>query len=157
MTTQQVVTVKNVHGCVDENGTVWLNAEDVARGLRFVQTKNGVDYVYWETVNNYLHSCRFSKNVGKDDFIPENMFYRLAMKASDATAQTFQEKIADMVIPVIRRTGFCSSKPLSLAQQIAMQEQLNSQLEERVRKLEDTLAQQGKLLDKVIDTIKKIS
>lgn len=157
MTTQQVVTVKNVHGCVDENGMVWLNAEDVARGLKFVQRKNGVEYVHWQTVNNYLRSFGFSQNVWKDDFIPENMFYHLAMKMSDEAAQTFQEKIIDIVIPAIRRTGFYSSKSLSLAQQIAMQAQLNLQFEERFRKMEDTLTQQGERFDKVIDTIKKIS
>lgn len=157
MATQKVVTVKNVHGCVDENGTVWLNAEDIARGLRFVQMKNGVEYVHWETVNNYLRSCGFSQNVGKDDFIPENTFYRLAMKVSNEAVQEFQEKIIDVVIPVIRRTCFCSSQSLSLAQQISMQAQLNLQFEERFRKVEDTLTQQGERLDKVIDTIKKIS
>lgn len=156
MTTQKIVTVKNVHGCVDKNGTVWLNAEDIARRLRFVQTKNGVEYVQWETVNNYLRSCGFSKNVGKDDFIPENTFYRLAMKASNETAQVFQEKIIDVIIPAIRRTGFFSSKPLSLAQQTAMQVQLNLQFEERFGKVEDTLTQQGERLDKVIDTIKHL-
>ena len=42
---------------------------------------------------------------GKDDFIPENVFYRLAMKAKNETAERFQAFIADEVIPSIRRHG----------------------------------------------------
>ncbi len=42
---------------------------------------------------------------GKDDFIPENVFYRLAMKAKNEIAERFQAFIADEVIPSIRRHG----------------------------------------------------
>ena len=42
---------------------------------------------------------------GHDDFIPENIFYRLAMKANNAAAEAFQKKIADEVIPSIRKHG----------------------------------------------------
>lgn len=42
---------------------------------------------------------------GKDDFIPENVFYRLAMKAKNETAERFQAFIADEIIPSIRRHG----------------------------------------------------
>ena len=103
--TNAIIVVNNVYGYVDENGTVWLNAEDVARGLGFTQTKNGVEYVRWETVNNYLAEFKFSQLVGKDDFIPENMFYRLAMKAKNETAEKFQAKVADEILPAIRKTG----------------------------------------------------
>lgn len=49
-----------------------------------------------------------SQQVGKDglpDFIPENIFYRLAMKAKNETAERFQAFVADEVIPSIRRHG----------------------------------------------------
>ena len=39
------------------------------------------------------------------DFIPENMFYRLAMKASNAAAEKFQAKVADEILPSIRKHG----------------------------------------------------
>ena len=42
---------------------------------------------------------------GHDDFIPENIFYRLAMKAKNEAAEAFQAKIADEVIPSIRKHG----------------------------------------------------
>ncbi len=40
-----------------------------------------------------------------DDFIPENIFYRLTMKAKNETAEKFQAKVADEIIPSIRKTG----------------------------------------------------
>ena len=63
-----ITVVENVHGYTDANGTVWLNVEDVARGLGFTQTKNGVEYVRLETVNRYLAEFGFSQRVGKDDY-----------------------------------------------------------------------------------------
>ena len=102
---QRIANVDGVHGYLDENGTAYLNVADVARGLGFAQTKNGVEYIRWETVNRYLSEFGFSQPVGKDEFIPENMFYRLAMKASNAAAQKFQAKVADEILPSIRKTG----------------------------------------------------
>lgn len=104
----EVMTIQDVRCYVDANGTAYLDAEAVARGLGFTQTKGSVEYVRWETVNKYLNEFgynSFSQLVGKGDFIPENMFYRLAMKANNAAAQKFQAKVADEVLPSIRKTG----------------------------------------------------
>ena len=43
--------------------------------------------------------------MAKNDFLPENMVYRLGFKASNETAQRFQAVLADEVIPAIRKTG----------------------------------------------------
>lgn len=39
----EIVTINNVRGYIDEKGTAWLNLEDVARGLGFIkrEVKNG--------------------------------------------------------------------------------------------------------------------
>ena len=51
----EVLNINNVRGYLDkETGTAYLNAEDVARGFGFVESKNGVEYVRWRTVNHYL-------------------------------------------------------------------------------------------------------
>ena len=100
-----IVTIDSVRGFVDNNGTAMLNAEDVARGFGFTQVKSGKEYVKWERVNGYLADFGFSPVVGKDDFIPENMVYRLGFKASNETAQAFQAKLADEVLPSIRKHG----------------------------------------------------
>lgn len=39
--------------------------------------------VCWNTVRQYLAEIGFSQEVAKDGFIPENVFYRLAMKAKN--------------------------------------------------------------------------
>lgn len=99
--------IMNIQGieCYEKDGTVYLKLEAVARGLGFTQEKNGVEYVKWERVKAYLHELNFSPLVGKDSFIPENIFYRLAMKAKNETAERFQAFVADEVIPSIRRHG----------------------------------------------------
>lgn len=101
------IEIINISGvdCYEKDGTAYLNLEAVARGLGFTQQKNGVEYVRWETVKAYLTELGFSQQVGKEDFIPENIFYRLAMKAKNEAAEAFQAKIADEVIPSIRRHG----------------------------------------------------
>lgn len=103
---QEILSIANVHGYLDKGtGTAYLNAEDVARGFGFVQAKSGVEYVRWETVNGYLRGFGFSQHVGKSDFLPENMVYRLGFKASNEVAQKFQAVLADEVLPAIRKHG----------------------------------------------------
>lgn len=103
--------IMNIQGieCFEENGTAYLKLETVARGLGFTQTqtKNGVEYtsIRWERVEQYLTEIGFPHKWGKDDYIPENIFYRLAMKAKNEVAEQFQAKIADEVIPSIRKHG----------------------------------------------------
>lgn len=102
----EILNINNVHGYLDKkDGTAYLNAEDVARGFGFTQGKNGVEYIRWDRVNQYLHEFGFSPQVGKDNFLPENMVYRLGFKASNEVAQKFQAVLADEVLPTIRRHG----------------------------------------------------
>lgn len=103
--------IMNIQGieCYEKDGTAYLKLDTVARGLGFIQTqnKNGTEYtsIRWETVFRYLEDIGFPNKLGKDDFIPENVFYRLAMKAKNETAERFQAFIADEVIPSIRKHG----------------------------------------------------
>lgn len=102
----EILSINNVHGYLDkETGIAFLNAEDVARGFGFTESKGGVEYVKWRRVNAYLHEFGFSPQVAKDDFLPENMVYRLGFKASNEVAQKFQAVLADEVIPSIRKHG----------------------------------------------------
>lgn len=85
---KEIITESNVRGYVKDE-VAYLNAEDVARGLGFVQNKNGVESVRWETINRYLADFGFPNILGKDDYIPEPAFYLLAMKAPKDTAKDF--------------------------------------------------------------------
>lgn len=91
--------------CFEKDGVVYLKLETVARGLGFTQiAKSGNEVVRWERVHKYLKELGVP-TCGDDGFIPENVFYRLAMKAKNEAAEQFQAKIADEVIPSIRKHG----------------------------------------------------
>jgi anti-repressor protein len=100
----QVLNIDGVE-CYEKDGTAYLRLETVARGLGFIQEKNGIEYVRWDRVEGYLSEIGFPHKWGKDDFIPENVFYRLAMKAKNEVAERFQAKVADEIIPSIRKHG----------------------------------------------------
>lgn len=98
--------------CYEENGTVFLKLEDVARGLGFTETAaSGNECVKWSRVRKYLSDLKVidtsvdGVQIPLPHFIPENVFYRLAMKAKNETAEKFQALVADEIIPSIRRTG----------------------------------------------------
>lgn len=99
----KVLNLNGVRGYVDDNGTAKLNLEDVARGLGFVETKGS--YIRWQRVDGYLGEVGFSTSGERPDYIPENIFYRLAMKAKNETAERFQAKVADEILPAIRKHG----------------------------------------------------
>lgn len=91
--------------CYERDGTAYLKLEDVARGLGFTDVKNGIEYVRWPRVDKYLADLGFATCGERPDYIPENIFYRLAMKAKNETAEKFQALVADEIIPSIRKTG----------------------------------------------------
>lgn len=103
--------ILNVSGidCYEKDGAVYLKLEAVARGLGFTETAaSGNECVRWRTVRKYLADLGIATSCDGDklpDFIPENIFYRLAMKAKNEVAEAFQAKVADEVIPSIRKHG----------------------------------------------------
>ncbi|WEZ21284.1 phage antirepressor [Bacillus subtilis] len=86
-----------------ENDQILFDVERVARSLGIIQEKNNKQYIRWERVNEYLPQS--SPEVGKGDFIPEPLVYKLAFKASNQVAEQFQDWLAIEVIPTIRKTG----------------------------------------------------
>lgn len=101
------ISVINISGvdCYEKDGVAYLRLETVARGLGFTDKKGDVEYVRWNRVDGFLKELNFATSGERPKYIPENIFYRLAMKAKSATAEAFQAKIADEVIPMIRKTG----------------------------------------------------
>ena len=100
--------IMNINGieCFEKDGVAYLKLETVARGLGFTRiADSGNEVVRWERVDKYLKELGFVPTSGHDGFIPENIFYRLAMKAKNEAAEHFQAKIADEVIPSIRKHG----------------------------------------------------
>lgn len=104
-----LMTIQNVRGYVDTNGTAFLNLEDIIRGLGFTKKdiKNGKEYVRIDKnrVLEYLES--FGKKFPKieNEYIQENIFYKLCMKANNEVARKFQDLVCDEILPSIRKNG----------------------------------------------------
>lgn len=133
--------------CYEQDGTAYLRLEDVARGLGFTRiAASGNEVVMWSRVDRYMsdlgvHTC------AHDGFIPENIFYRLAMKAKNETAEKFQALVADEIIPSIRKTGSYSivqSDP-NLPPELALANQTLA----AVNKIYRMQLSQGERLDKL--------
>lgn len=111
----ELMTIQNVRGYI-EKGMAYLNLEDVARGLGFTTVAtSGNECVRWSRVEQYLTELGFNKDNGylpDDTYIPENIFYRLAMKAKNETAEKFQAKVADEILPSIRKHGLYATDEL---------------------------------------------
>ena len=100
--------IMNIQGipCYEKDGVAYLNLETVARGLGFTKkADSGNEVVNWTRVRGYLTDLGVEQKCTTGDYIPENIFYRLAMKAKNETAERFQAMIADEVVPAIRKTG----------------------------------------------------
>ena len=141
--TNQVQVFCGVRGYLDDNNMAWLNAEDVAKGFGFTQkqVKNGKTYesIRWVTLNSYLKEFGFPQQVGeeigKDDFLPENMVYRLGFKANNETAQKFQALLADEILPTIRKTGsYTINKPKNKMQIMADELEATLNMSEMMQK-----------------------
>lgn len=112
-----------------EDGTVLFDAETVARCLGLVSKseKNGKVYenVRWSRVNDFLPQVA---EIKQGDMIPEPMVYKLAFKASNETAEKFQDWLAIEVIPQIRKTGSYIPDASALSPELALMNALVAQM-----------------------------
>ena len=137
--------------CYEENGVAYLKLEDVARGLGFSRTelRNGTEYesIRWERVLGYLEEFGFAQKWAKDDYIPENIFYRLCMKANNKVAEKFQILVSDVILPQIRKTGSYSivQADPNLPPELALANQTLA----AVNKIYQMQLSQGERLDKL--------
>lgn len=139
-----LITVSGVKGYIDEGGTAWLNTEAVVRGLGLTQLKDGKEYVRWDRVNGYLRDMCFPHLVGKE-FIPESVFYRLAMKGETFGAQAFQILVADEILPSIRKTGSYSTQ-LTPTEALLQSVQLLAKQERELAEVKEAQAQSQAVL-----------
>lgn len=123
------------------DGSISINAEDVAIGLgwSFLEEKNGRIYrsIRWSAINNYCKEFGFCSKLQKDDFIPESLFYLLAMKANNDSAKKFQMWLAVDVIPEIRKGGQYISKQKSNLELLELQVKALKEVEEKVVNLDE--------------------
>lgn len=146
-----------VRAIQNEDGSISINAEDTARGFGWTTVaKSGNEVVRWARMNEYCKEIGFSQQVGKDDYIPESLFYRLGMKANNAVADKFQNWLAMEVIPSIRKTGHYG-KPMTIPEQIQLLAKGNVELSEKIEQVDkriDTLEQDMPLYGCEIEEVK---
>lgn len=149
-----------VRALLNDDGSISVSAEDAAIGFGWTQEKDGKTYVKWERLNTYCQSLGYSPIVGKDDYIPESLFYRLGMKASNPIADRFQNWLALEVIPSIRKTGGYQRKPLTPEEMMRIQLGMIDAHEERIAKIESSMninnSQQRALEKEVSDAVAKV-
>lgn len=137
------VCIHGVRG-YEENGVAYLHIEDSARGLGFTEKHGDSVFVRWQRVEGFLADLQYSPLVENtenphDYYIPENIFYRLCMKARNEVAEAFQAKVADEIIPSIRKTGKYEVKPLTIydyARALLAEKERSDALEAQNRALE---------------------
>lgn len=71
----------------------------------------------WERMNGYSAECGFPHEWGKDDYIPESLYYMLGFKAGNDRALKYQKWLAVDVIPQLRKTGMYSTGKKSNVEQ----------------------------------------
>ena len=108
--TNELITINNVRGYLDGNNIAWLNLEDIARGLGIVKIDKKDDKEYVRINKQALKAWLYdfgnqNSEENLPEFIPENIFYRLCMKANNETARQFQGNVCDNILPQIRKTG----------------------------------------------------
>ena len=114
ITTKTEIQLIEGVSCYEENGVANIRLEDAARGLGFTQIANsGNEVIRWERVRKYL--AEFGIPTCGDgelpEYIPENIFYRLCMKANNETAQKFQALVCDVILPELRKRGYVALYP----------------------------------------------
>ena len=138
-----------VRAIKNEDGSISLNAEDTAIGFGWYQIKNNKKYPKWERVNGFIGEFGNSPLVGKDDYIPESLFYLLGMKANNEIAKKFQTWLAVDVLPSIRKHGMYATDELLdnpdllIAAATKLKEERAARLE--AEKQRDKLLHQNKL------------
>lgn len=91
---------------LNDDGSISVSAEDTAIGFGWTTVAtSGNEVVRWSRFNGFCEELGFPRKCGKDDYIPESLYYLLGMKANNERAQKFQRWLALDVIPQIRKTG----------------------------------------------------
>lgn len=122
----------------NDDGSISVNLEDAAKGLGFTQIKNQKEYIKWERVSSYLKEFGISPEVGKNRYIPESVFYLLAMKATNKKAKDFQIWVATKVLPEIRKSNQLSNDPMDILELIfKAQKNTNKKVDNHEKRITD--------------------
>lgn len=149
-----------VRTILNDDGSISVSAEDTAVGFGWTQTqtKGSKEYisVRWERMNGFSAECGFPHEWGKDDYIPESLFYRLGMKANNEAANKFQNWLAVDVIPALRKNGHYEIPNITKEMRaILLLDTRTDQMEKRMDKLEFDIPLYGSEADELSSHVKR--
>lgn len=149
----------NVRTIKNEDGSIGVHVGDVAMALSMVKVdkKGGKEYTRpnMQGVKKHLKSfgINFSE-LSKDDYLPENAVYALAMKADNKRAINFQIWLATEVVPSIRKTGGYIATTNTMSDEDIMAKALqiaNAKIEARNKEIKE-LKPRADYTDTILDS-----
>lgn len=136
---------------IEIDGKPFFVANDVAMALGYTNPRKAVkDHCKGVTKRD----TPTSSGVQQMSYINEGDLYRLIMKSKLPSAEKFENWVMNEVLPSIRKTG-SYNKPLTTLEQIQLLAQGNTELSERVDRLENDMPLYGCEIDEVQKLVKR--
>lgn len=92
---------------------------------------------------------------GETNFITESGLYAVILRSDKPNAKGFRRWVTSEVLPSIRKTGNYSAKPMTTEEKIKLLAQGNTELSERVDRLENDMTLYGCEIDEVQKLVKR--
>lgn len=137
---------------IEIDGKPFFVATDVAMALGYANPRKAVkDHCKGVTKRD----TPTSSGMQQMSYINEGDLYRLIMKSKLPSAEKFENWVMNEVLPSIRKTGNYSAKPMTTEEKIKLLAQGNTELSERVDKLENDMPLYGCEIDEVQKLVKR--
>lgn len=92
---------------------------------------------------------------GETNFITESGLYAVILRSDKPNAKSFRRWVTSEVLPSIRKTGNYSAKPMTTEEKIKLLAQGNTELSERIDRLENDMPLYGCEIDEVQKLVKR--
>lgn len=133
------------------DGKPYFVATDVATALGYTNPRKAVnDHCKGVTKRD----TPTSSGVQSMSYINEGDLYRLIMKSKLPSAEKFERWVMDEVLPSIRKTGGYN-RPMTTSEQIKLLAQGNTELSERMDRLENDMPLYGCEIDEIQSHVKR--
>ena len=119
--------------CLDENGMLWVNANNLASALGYKDPKEAVRTHTKEKDRKELHSIKCSakpKGQPRAMYLSEAGMYKLVVKSKMKKAEVFSNWVTEEVLPSIRKYGIYKLKQNIEHDKIELLDKINCMEEE---------------------------
>ncbi|HDP2380240.1 TPA: ORF6C domain-containing protein [Staphylococcus aureus] len=124
---------------LEVDGEPYFVGSDIAKILGYQKPQNAIaTHVDLEDKTTTLIQGTGSNYKSNAVIINESGLYSLIFSSKLENAKRFKRWVTSEVLPTLRRTGTYQTKPLTTSEQIQLIAQGNTELDERVTKIEET-------------------